>query len=256
VDVKGLKSNENEQRAVDQRWQSARPDRLASTQTDRERSVPTHYEVLGVDPGADTETIRRAYVMVAKATHPDRRRSDDPERVARAEEHIRLANAAWNVLRDPERRAEYDRSLRPEPVVGTEPVGQPSAPRGTWAPTPRPAPPSGHVVPASQASLWRYTPIVVVLVVLLGILVASAYATSRDATSPSDTLARSQVPAVDECVLVAFLAGGRAPVPVTCGTQGSFRVVSLVDTPRPCPSGTEQLPLPDQKTTLCLVPSA
>jgi DnaJ-class molecular chaperone len=69
----------------------------------RERPVPTHYEVLGVDPGADTETIRRAYLMVAKATHPDRRQSDDPERVARAEEHIRLANAAWNVLRDTER---------------------------------------------------------------------------------------------------------------------------------------------------------
>ena len=96
----------------------------------------------------------------------------------------------------------------------------------------------------------------VVLVVLLGILVVSAYATSRDATSPSDTLARSRVPAVDECVLVAFLSGGRAPVPVTCGTQGSYRVVSIVDTPRPCPSGTQQLPLSDQKTTLCLVPAA
>jgi hypothetical protein len=64
------------------------------------------------------------------------------------------------------------------------------------------------------------------------------------------------VPAVDECVLVAFLAGSRVPVPVTCGTQGSFRVLSIVDTPRPCPSGSEQLPLSDQKTTLCLVPAA
>ncbi len=218
--------------------------------------MPTHYEVLGVDPGADTETIRRAYLMVAKATHPDRRRTDDPERVARAEEHIRLANAAWNVLRDPERRTDYDRSLRREPTAGVATEGPPSPPRGTGSPPPRPAPPSGHVVATSQTSLWRYTPIVVVLVVLLGILVVSAYATSRDATSPSDTLPRSQVPAVDECVLVAFLAGGRAPVPVTCGTQGSFRVVSIVDSPRPCPSGTEQLPLSDQKTTLCLVPAA
>jgi hypothetical protein len=218
--------------------------------------VPTHYQVLGVDPGADTETIRRAYVMVAKATHPDRRHSDDPERVARAEEHIRLANAAWNVLRDRDRRAEYNRSLRSDPVVGSAPGTAPRATAGSGPTAAHPAPPSGHVVPAGQASLWRYAPVAVVLVVLLGILVVSAYATSRDATAPTDTLARSQVPTVDECVLVAFLTGGRAPVPVTCGTQGSFRVVSLVDTPRPCPSGTEQLPLSDQKTTLCLVPAA
>ena len=232
------------------------PGRLASAQTDRERDVPTHYEVLGVDPGADTETIRRAYVMVAKATHPDRRGSDDPERVARAEEHIRLANAAWNVLRDPGRRAEYDRSLRREPAAAPSPADRPDDGPTSGAAPDRPTPPSGHVVPTAEASIWRFAPIVVVLAVLLGILVVSAYATSRDETAPADTRARSQVPAVDECVLVAFLSGGRAPVPVTCGTQGSFRVVSLVDTPRPCPSGTEQLPLSDQKTTLCLVPAA
>ena len=219
--------------------------------------MATHYEVLGVDPGADNETIRRAYVMVAKATHPDRRRSDDPERVARAEEHIRLANAAWNVLRDPARRAEYDHSLRREPeVTSSAPPASTGTGPGDGGSADRPVPPSGHAVPAGQAGVWRFAPIVVVLVVLLGILVVSAYATSRDATGPTDTLARSQVPAVDECVLVAFLAGGRAPVPVTCGTQGSYRVLSIVDTPRPCPSGSEQLPLSDQKTTLCLVPSA
>jgi len=72
--------------------------------------VATHYEILGVVPDADTETVRRAYVAVAKANHPDRRQSDDEARRARADERIRAANAAWHVLRDPERRADYDRS--------------------------------------------------------------------------------------------------------------------------------------------------
>ena len=74
--------------------------------------MPTHYETLGVPIEADTEAIRRAYVTVAKANHPDRRQSDDASRRARAEERIRAANAAWHVLRDPERRADYDRTLR------------------------------------------------------------------------------------------------------------------------------------------------
>jgi len=220
-----------------------------------EIAVVTHYEVLGVDPGADTETIRRAYIMVAKATHPDRRQSADPARSARAEEHIRLANAAWHVLRDPERRAEYDRSLRPTASSKPDPEGASgaSAVSSSGIVGARPAPPSGFVVPAEQASLWRYAPIVVVAVVLIGILVMSAYATSRDATAPSATLARQSVPAPGDCILVAALSNGRTPVPISCGTQGAYRVVSLVDTPRPCPSGSEQLPLSDQKTTLCIV---
>src|SRR4051812_16164803 len=104
-------------------------------------AVATHYEVLGVDPGADTETIRKAYVMVAKATHPDRRQADDPERAARAAIHIRLANSAWNTLRDPERRAEYDRSLRPPSAAST---GRPSPgpPRAASMAPGRPPPPS------------------------------------------------------------------------------------------------------------------
>jgi DnaJ-domain-containing protein 1 len=239
-------------------WQRAIRSRVASDASHRERAVPTHYEVLGVDSEADVETIRRAYVMVAKATHPDRRQSDDPERSARAEVHIRLANAAWNVLRDPDRRAEYDRSLRPDPgpdLAGGHVASTSDVDVDGGVVAGRSSPPSGVVVPAAHASMWRYAPIVVLLVVLLGILVASAYATSRDSTAPSDTLARQDVPGVGECVLVVFQGGGRVPAPVTCGTQGSYRIVSVVDTPRPCPSGSEQLPLSDQKTTLCLMVS-
>src|SRR6185312_9263457 len=112
---------------------------------------PTHYEVLGVDPDADTETIRRAYLVVAKATHPDRRQSEDPERAARAATHIRLANAAWSTLRDPARRAEYDASLRRyDQGASAGRAATPQAAAATARPPgdrARPRPPSGVVVP-------------------------------------------------------------------------------------------------------------
>ncbi len=216
--------------------------------------MPTHYEVLGVAPDADTEAIRRAYVVVAKANHPDRRQRDDPPRRARAEERMRAANAAWHVLRDPQRRAEYDQSLR-SPGKGHATTASPPSPAPTGASRvgSRPAPPSGVVVPAGHATLWRYAPIVVVLAVLVGLLVFSAYATSKDAATSPGTQARVATPEVGDCVLVAALSGGQAPVPVSCGTQGAYQVRSTVATPRPCPTGTDvALALSDHETTLCL----
>jgi hypothetical protein len=218
-----------------------------------EAPVPTHYEVLGVAPDADAESIRRAYVAVAKASHPDRRQDDDEGRRARAEDRIRAANAAWHVLRDPGRRAEYDRSLRGASSTRSS-SARATGPAGAGGGTVRRPPPSGVVVPAAHATLWRYAPIVVILVVLVGLLVVSAYATSTDTSAPSDTLSRTSPPEVGACVLVAFLSNARVPVPADCGTQGAFRVYSWVDTPRPCPPATESLPFSDGKTTLCLLP--
>ena len=229
--------------------------------------MPTHYEVLGVAAGADTGAIRRAYIAVAKANHPDGHQRDDTDRRALADQRMRAANQAWHVLRDRDRRAEYDRTLRgagstsrPRPAPGASGRAGPSAAaraasagRATSSASDRPAAPSGIVVPAAHAFIWRYAPIVVVAVVLVGLLVFSAYATSNDPSSPVGTASRSSTPDVGECVLVAVLSNGRVPVPVACGTAGSYRIDSQVDTPRPCPTGTIALALSDQKTTLCLV---
>ena len=145
--------------------------------------MPSHYEVLGVAEDADTETIRRAYVALAKANHPDRRQSDDAAARARAEERIRAANTAWNVLRDPERRRDYDLTLpgpSPAPAAGGATARSTAAtPRPSGVVGARPAP-SGVVVPAERASLWKFAPIVILLAVLLGILIVSAYAQAGD----------------------------------------------------------------------------
>ena len=80
------------------------------------RSVRTHYEVLGVDPSADADTIRAAYRRRARAVHPDaghaRLGDDSPGRgVPDAAAEMATLNEAYRVLRDPARRVMYDRSL-------------------------------------------------------------------------------------------------------------------------------------------------
>jgi len=68
-----------------------------------DRSPPDYYARLGVRPAATTEEIRDAYREKARETHPDRN-PDDPK----AAERFQKVKEAYQVLRDPERRARYD----------------------------------------------------------------------------------------------------------------------------------------------------
>jgi molecular chaperone DnaJ len=62
-----------------------------------------YYEVLGVDRGATTEQVKKAYRKLALQYHPDRNPGDST-----AEEKFKEATEAYEVLRDPERRGLYD----------------------------------------------------------------------------------------------------------------------------------------------------
>lgn len=63
-----------------------------------------YYETLGIKKGADADAIKKAYRQKAKDLHPDRN-SDNP----RAEEQFKEANEAYEVLKDADKKAAYDR---------------------------------------------------------------------------------------------------------------------------------------------------
>jgi hypothetical protein len=73
----------------------------------------THYDVLGVAPSADGPALRRAYVELARRYHPDVAGGD----AAR----MQAVNEAWEALRDPIRRADYDRTLAVRSNPGAAP---------------------------------------------------------------------------------------------------------------------------------------
>ena len=63
-----------------------------------------YYEMLGVQRGADDATIKAAYRRLAKEHHPDRHNGCSDK-----EAHFKAINEAYDVLKDPQKRAAYDR---------------------------------------------------------------------------------------------------------------------------------------------------
>ena len=72
-----------------------------------------YYEVLGVTKNASDDEIKKAYKKMAIKYHPDRNPGDKE-----AEEKFKEAAEAYDVLRDPQKRARYDQ-FGPEGVNGT-----------------------------------------------------------------------------------------------------------------------------------------
>src|SRR5437773_6249400 len=62
------------------------------------------YAVLGVSREADEAEVKKAYRKLAMEHHPDRNNGDKA-----AEEKFKEITEAYEVLRDPEKRAAYDR---------------------------------------------------------------------------------------------------------------------------------------------------
>src|SRR4051794_22200992 len=87
------------------------------------------YEVLQVHPKATAETIKMAYRQLAQRYHPDMAGNDSV-----SARRIREVNAAYSILRDPLKRANYDaqrawsaRGAPPGPHSASSPYGRPPA---------------------------------------------------------------------------------------------------------------------------------
>ena len=63
-----------------------------------------YYEILGVEKGADADTLKKAYRKLAMKYHPDKNPNDK-----QAEHNFKELNEAYDVLKDEQKRAAYDR---------------------------------------------------------------------------------------------------------------------------------------------------
>lgn len=173
------------------------------------RAILTHYETLGVLPTASTAELRAAYQRMLPQAHPD---------MGGSPALLDLVNEAYDTLKDPAKRSQYDVSIRGS-AQRTEPVLPGLRPPAPALPDPsmQPEPSSPDTGPRRR----RWSPALVATCVVLAILgAASLVRYVREAAARSSyTFAR-------------FQADGTTPV-----TYDPCRPIHYVIRPQGAPAG-------------------
>ncbi|MEX2588130.1 MAG: J domain-containing protein [Actinomycetota bacterium] len=146
--------------------------------------MTTHYDRLGVKSTASREEIRLAYLGLARRSHPDTRPNAAEAERAESNRTMAAINAAWFVLRDPDRRRLYDQSLdhllqvnRPQP--GPAEPGPPEWEQDWQSPLHDYSYGeefTGHDITAGIARLWAF--VLTAVVIMLAALFAYAFVKS------------------------------------------------------------------------------
>jgi curved DNA-binding protein CbpA len=122
------------------------------------RENPDPYLVLGVLPTATQAAITHAYRTRLRAQHPDTRQTPSSHT---ADEHLRQLLAAYALLRDPTRRADYDRATAHTAIPPHSPTGPTSVHRPPAGPVQIPityrhtTPPADTAAPPLRAGPVR-----------------------------------------------------------------------------------------------------
>jgi hypothetical protein len=187
--------------------------------------------------------------------HPDRLVDADADATAQAEFKMRELNAAWEELRDPVRRAAYDRrsGVRPAAVVGpgfatspsTAPTGGPPAGVPDLEPEIEDRP---TVVRAPRRRWARHAPVIVagLLAALVGVVGCLAAVTGE--SDPTEVETTDRFP-VGSCIVVAQdLTVTEAP----CSRPTAVQVLGREPFPKPCPAGTRAVVLLERDESLCV----
>ena len=174
--------------------------------------MTSHYDVLGVAPTATHEEIRVAYHEKARQLHPDR--VGEQEDARRAMQDV---NEAWRVLGDAGRRAAYDRAAAAAAAAAAASPRQSEPVPSDWdRPFPgTPAEPGDITIAFVRAAPW-----VAVLVVLVAIVIFTAFA--RHTSSTSDLVGKCVVTEQGE------------PHSVPCNEPSDGRVIAVVDSESRC----------------------
>lgn len=193
----------------------------------------SHYDVLGVSPGAKPDAIRRAYLRQARRWHPDRPMGDA--------EQMRAVNEAWQVLGDIRSRAAYDRSLArsaprpPRPAASRPP---PNAPRPAASPRSSEPPPSP---PLEVVGIrWRWLSLAAVVLAAVAVVVIFLATSAIDDSDPDAPITASAPvsqsrPESGDCFLIATIN----LITVPCDHPHDGKLVEWVPLGAPCPPDTD-----------------
>lgn len=196
-----------------------------------------HYATLGIDPLAEHETVRQAWVSAVRIHHPDGLGKVTEDERRAAERRMHDINEAWRILGSKELRSAYDkeRELGKDQSAAVEEIWDED-----WFDADASDPPGFEVGNPLVATVLRVLPWLVVGAIGIGIFVFSAFATNSRSERWDLPISGTTE---DECVVIKEDGTVRtAKQGVRCGEPFSRLVVTKfeMDADEQCPAGTEK----------------